>query len=104
MPANLTGTMCIKSWPTRPDVPTSSPLPPPWGNFLPQLGQIQLAKTTLLRAADQAAGAKEQDAQAGALLNAASAGWMVDRCFDPEEAVKEALKLDKGKVTLIAQP
>ena len=26
---------------------------------------------------------------------------MVDRCFDPEEAVKEALKLDKGKVTLI---
>ena len=75
----------------------------PWGNFLPQLGQIQLAKTTLLRAADQAAGAKEQDAQAGALLSAASAGWMVDRCFDPEEAAKEALKLDKGKVTLIAQ-
>jgi eukaryotic-like serine/threonine-protein kinase len=75
----------------------------PWGSFLPQLGQIQLAKTTLLRAADQAAGAKEQDAQAGALLNAASAGWMVDRCFDPEQAAKEALKLDKGKVTLIAQ-
>jgi eukaryotic-like serine/threonine-protein kinase len=74
-----------------------------WGNFLPQLGQIQLAKTTLLRAADQAAGAKEQDAQAGALLSAASAGWMVNRCFDPEEAAKEALKLDKGKVTLIAQ-
>jgi eukaryotic-like serine/threonine-protein kinase len=74
-----------------------------WGNFLPQLGQIQLAKTTLLRAADQAAGAKEQDAQAGALLNAAGAGWMVDRCFDPEEASKEALKLDKGKVTLVAQ-
>jgi eukaryotic-like serine/threonine-protein kinase len=74
-----------------------------WGNFLPQLGQIQLAKTTLLRAADQASGAKEQDAQAGALLNAAAAGWMVDRCFDPEEAAKEALKLDKGKVTLIAQ-
>ena len=74
-----------------------------WGNFLPQLGQIQLARTTLLRGADQAAGVKEQDAQAGALLNAASAGWMVDRCFDPEEAAKEALKLDKGKVTLIAQ-
>jgi serine/threonine protein kinase/tetratricopeptide (TPR) repeat protein len=74
-----------------------------WGNFLPQLGQIQLARTTLLRAADQAAGVKEQDAQAGALLNAASVGWMVDRCFDPEEAAKEALKLDKGKVTLITQ-
>ena len=27
---------------------------------------------------------------------------MVDRCFDPEATVKEALKLDKGKVTLIA--
>jgi eukaryotic-like serine/threonine-protein kinase len=75
----------------------------PYGVFLPQLGQIQLAKTTLLRAADQAAGVKEQDAQAGALLNAASAGWMVDRCFDPEEAAKQALKLDKGKFTLIAQ-
>jgi eukaryotic-like serine/threonine-protein kinase len=74
-----------------------------WGNFLPQLGQIQLARTTLLRAADQAAGVKEKDAQAGALLNAASVGWMVDRCFDPEEAAKEALKLDKGKGTLVTQ-
>ena len=45
---------------------------------------------------------KEHDAQAGALLGAAMAGWMVDRCFDPEQAVKQALKLDKGKVTLIA--
>jgi tetratricopeptide (TPR) repeat protein len=73
-----------------------------WGNFLPQLGQIQLARTTFLRAADQAAAVKEQDAQAGALLNAASAGWMVDRCFDPDQTAKEALKLDKGKLTLIA--
>ena len=73
-----------------------------WGNLLPQLGQIQLAKTTLLRAADQAAGAKEPDAQASALLSAASAGWMVDRCFDPDQAAKRALKLDKGKVTIIA--
>jgi serine/threonine protein kinase/tetratricopeptide (TPR) repeat protein len=73
-----------------------------WGNFLPQLGQIQLARTTLLRAADQAAAVKEQDAQAGALLLAASAGWMVDRCFDPDQTAKQALKLDKGKVTLIA--
>ena len=55
-----------------------------WANILPQLGQIQLARTTFLRAADQAASAKDQDAQAGALLSAASAGWMVDRCFDPE--------------------
>jgi eukaryotic-like serine/threonine-protein kinase len=74
-----------------------------WGALLPQLGQIQLARTTLLRASDQAASAKEPDAQAGALLRAASAGWMVDRCFDPEEAAKEALKLDKGKITLIAE-
>jgi tetratricopeptide (TPR) repeat protein len=69
------------------------------GSFLPQLGQIQLAKTTMLRAADQAASANAQDAQASALLGAASAGWMVDQCFDPEQTVKRALQLDKGKVT-----
>ncbi len=72
-----------------------------WGFILPQLGQFQLAKTTLLRQADQAGSANEKDAQAAGLLYAASAGWMVDRCFDPEGAAKEALKLDKGKVTLI---
>jgi tetratricopeptide (TPR) repeat protein len=72
-----------------------------WGSLLPQLGQFQLARTTLLHAAEQAASAKEEDAQAGSLLNAAYAGWMVDRCADPEQTVKNALKLDKGKVTLI---
>jgi serine/threonine protein kinase/tetratricopeptide (TPR) repeat protein len=72
-----------------------------WGALLPQLGQFQLARTTLLRAADQAASAKGKDAQAGALFSAASAGWMIDRCVDPERTVKEALQLDKGKVTLI---
>jgi tetratricopeptide (TPR) repeat protein len=65
------------------------------------LGQIQLARTTLLRAADQAASVNQKDAQAGGLLRAASAGWMVDRCFDPDQTVKQALQLDKGKVTLI---
>jgi tetratricopeptide (TPR) repeat protein len=73
-----------------------------WGTFLTQLGQIQLSRTTLLRAADQAATVQAKDAQAGALLSAASAGWMVDRCFDPEQTAKQALQLDKGKVTLIA--
>ncbi len=73
-----------------------------WAGYLPELGQIQLARTTQLRAADQAASAKQQDAQAGALVSASSAGWMVDRCFDPEKTVKQALQLDKGKVTLIA--
>ncbi|MEA2264226.1 MAG: eukaryotic-like serine/threonine-protein kinase, partial [Acidobacteriaceae bacterium] len=73
-----------------------------WGTLLPQLGQIQLARTTFLRAADQAANANEHDAQAGALLNAASAGWMVDRCFDMEQTAKQAMQLDKGKVTVIA--
>ena len=72
-----------------------------WGNLLPQLGQIQLARTTLLRAADQAASVNQKDAQAGSLLRAASAGWMVDRCFDPDQTVKQALQLDKGKDTLI---
>jgi eukaryotic-like serine/threonine-protein kinase len=84
----------------RPDQFTATAF---WGSLLPQLGQIQLARNTLLRAADQAATAKAEDAQAGSLLRAASAGWMVDRCFDPEQAVKEASKLDKGKVTLIEQ-
>src|ERR1700761_2732777 len=72
-----------------------------WGSLLPQLGQFQLARTTLLRAAEQAASAKEADAQAGSLLNVAYAGWMVEQCSDPEQTVKNALKLDKGKVTLI---
>jgi len=72
-----------------------------WGALLPQLGQIQLTRTTLLRAADQAASVNEKDVQAGNLLAAASAGWMVDRCFDPDQTVKQALQLDKGKVTLI---
>ncbi len=72
-----------------------------WGSLLPQLGQIQLARTTLLRAADQAASVNQKDAQAGSLLRAASSGWMVDRCFDPDQTVKQALQLDKGKDTLI---
>ncbi len=73
-----------------------------WGGLLPQLGQIQLAKTTLLRAAGQAASVNGKDVQAGSVLSAARAGWMVDRCFDPDQAVKQALQLDKGKVTLVA--
>ncbi len=73
-----------------------------WGSMLPQLGQFQLAKTTLLHAVDQATSAKANDAAASGLLNAASVGWMVDECFDPAGAVKQALQLDKGKVTEIA--
>lgn len=73
-----------------------------WGGLLPQLGQFQLARTTLLRAADQAANAQEKDAQAGALLTAVNAGWVVDRCVEPNQTVKHALQLDKGKVTQIA--
>jgi serine/threonine protein kinase/tetratricopeptide (TPR) repeat protein len=73
-----------------------------WGLVLPQLGQIQQARTTFLRAADQASSVHAADAQASALLGAAGAGWMMDRCFDTEKTVKDALKLDKGKVTQIA--
>jgi eukaryotic-like serine/threonine-protein kinase len=83
----------------RPDQYTATSY---WGSLLPQLGQIQQAKSTLLSAAEQAATAQEKDAQAGALLSAAQAGWMVDRCFDPDQTVKHALQLDKGKVTLVA--
>ena len=72
-----------------------------WGGLLPQLGQIQLARKTLLLAANQAASVNQKDAQAGSLLRAASAGWMVDRCFNPDQTVKQALQLDKGKDTLV---
>ena len=72
------------------------------GALYPQLGEIQLAKTTLLRAADQAASVKENDAQAGGLLAAAATGWMVDECFDAAQVAKRALQLDSGKVTQIA--
>jgi serine/threonine protein kinase/tetratricopeptide (TPR) repeat protein len=72
------------------------------GSVLPQLGEVQLAKTTFLRAADQAASAKAADSQAGSLLSAAGAGWMVDECFDPGQVAKHALQLDTGKVTQIA--
>jgi len=71
-----------------------------WANVLPQLGEIQQARTTFQRSAEQAAGSKAPDAQASAVLGAASAGWMVGQCFDPERAVKQALDLDKGKITL----
>jgi serine/threonine protein kinase/tetratricopeptide (TPR) repeat protein len=73
-----------------------------WGTLLPQQGKFQLARTTLLRAADQAGIAQQKDAQANNLLTAANIGWMVDRCVDPEPTVKHALQLDKGKVTQIA--
>ncbi len=73
-----------------------------YGNLLSQLGEIQLAKTTLLRAADQAASAKANDAQASSLLFAASAGWMVDECFDMGQVAKHALQLDSGKATQVA--
>ena len=59
-------------------------------------------RTTALRAADQAASVKAKDSQAAAILRAASVGWMVDRCFDPEQVAKQALQLDNGKVTQIA--
>jgi serine/threonine protein kinase/tetratricopeptide (TPR) repeat protein len=72
------------------------------GSIYPQFGEIQLAKTTLLRAADQAANVKENDVEAGGLLAAAAAGWMVDECFDATGVAKHALQLDNGKVTQIA--
>jgi serine/threonine protein kinase/tetratricopeptide (TPR) repeat protein len=72
------------------------------GALYPEFGQVQLARTTLLRAADQAASVKANDAQASGLLAAAAAGWMVDECFDASGVAKRALQLDNGKVTQIA--
>jgi predicted negative regulator of RcsB-dependent stress response len=73
-----------------------------WGTLLPEQGQFHLARTTLLRAADQAGIVQQKDAQANNLLTAANVSWVVDRCVDPVQTVKHALQLDKGKVTLIA--
>ncbi len=66
------------------------------------MGQFQLARATALRAADQAASVKAKDDQAAAVLLAASAGWVVDQCSDPEKVAKQALQLDNGKVMQIA--
>ena len=68
----------------------------------PSWARFSWRRPPLLRAADQAASVNGKDVQAGSLLSAARAGWMVDRCFDPDQAVKQALQLDKGKVTLIS--
>ena len=70
-----------------------------WASVLPERGQFTVARTTFLHAADQAKTVKALDAEASAMLSAAGAGWMVGRCVDPAQAVKDALKLDKGKVT-----
>ena len=73
-----------------------------WGSLLPQLGQFQLARTTLLRAADQAATLKRRTPRpAPCSPPPTQAGWSID-ASTPSQTVKHALQLDKGKVTLIA--
>jgi hypothetical protein len=62
-------------------------------------GQYRLAEATIRRAADQAARAKASDAQAGFLLEGATALGLAGLCESNEKAVQEAMSLDKSKQT-----
>jgi eukaryotic-like serine/threonine-protein kinase len=62
-------------------------------------GQYRLAEATLRRATDQAARAKASDAQAGFLLQGATALGLAGLCESNEKAVQEAMSLDKSKQT-----
>jgi serine/threonine protein kinase/tetratricopeptide (TPR) repeat protein len=73
-----------------------------WASIQAQWGQFRAATATLQRAAGQAGEVKAPDAQAGLMLNAAYIGWPVGQCQNPEATVKQALALDKSKLTQIA--
>jgi eukaryotic-like serine/threonine-protein kinase len=62
-------------------------------------GQFRLSEATMRRATDQAARAKASDAQAGFLLEGATALGMAGLCESNEKAVQEAMSLDKSKQT-----
>jgi serine/threonine protein kinase/tetratricopeptide (TPR) repeat protein len=70
-----------------------------YASVLAQLGQFHQAHDTYIRSAEQAASVKASDSQAAALLAAANNAWPVGQCIDPKNAVKQALKMDKGKDT-----
>jgi serine/threonine protein kinase/tetratricopeptide (TPR) repeat protein len=65
-------------------------------------GQYRLAEATMRRATDQAARAKASDAQAGFLLEGATALGLAGLCESNEKAVQEAMSLDKSKQTQAA--
>jgi eukaryotic-like serine/threonine-protein kinase len=62
-------------------------------------GQYRLSVATMRRATDQAARAKASDAQAGLVLEGATALGMAGLCESNEKAVQEAMSLDKSKQT-----
>ena len=70
-----------------------------YASVLAQLGQYSQAHDTYIRSAEQAASVNASDSQAGALLAAANNAWPVGQCIDAKNAVKQALKMDKGKDT-----
>src|ERR1700678_2203801 len=61
-------------------------------------GQFRLAAATMQRAADQAARAKAPDAQAGLLLEEATARGLAGLCGS-SDVVRQALALDKSRQT-----
>ncbi len=62
-------------------------------------GQYRAAEATMRRAVEQAARAKASDAQAGFILEGASALGLAGLCESNETAVQQALSLDKSKQT-----
>jgi eukaryotic-like serine/threonine-protein kinase len=62
-------------------------------------GQYRTAESTMRRAVEQAARAKASDAQAGFLLQGATALGLAGLCESNEAAVQQALSLDKSKQT-----
>jgi len=62
-------------------------------------GQYHLAEATMRRAVEQAARAKASDAQAGFLLQGATAMGLAGLCGSNEAVVQQAMSLDKSKQT-----
>ena len=62
-------------------------------------GQYRMAEATIRRAVEQAGRAKASDAQAGFLLESASALGLAGLCESNEALVQQALSLDKSRQT-----
>ena len=65
-------------------------------------GQYRMAEATIRRAVEQAGRAKASDAQAGFLLESATARGLAGLCDSNEAVVQQALSLDKSRQTQAA--
>jgi hypothetical protein len=102
MPASLIGTACRKSWRKRLDDPTNSPSPPP-GAIAPSPVGPDSAGEDHPSPRGRSGGERPKPRTPRPALCStppAQAGWSIDASIRTQ-AVKQALQLDKGKVTLI---